>query len=235
MVTDTTPKGPEPLRVIRGLVLMIAALFLIAAIYYYFVPVHVTSKEGVFGCGSASNPPNADKDGFQFGACQKSAVVNQFRTYAFLGAAVITALGAFLIFRTPRADDWDEDIDLAERERGEARRGDRRSERGARGERSVRADSTARSDSSEGSRTLRGARREEPAARVAADDQFDEPAPVRGRRSEPTDDWDDAVTEEAPARRTRRDDDFLDDETDEGVVADEAPPRRARRRRDDDF
>lgn len=226
MVTDTTPKGPESLRVIRGLVFLLAALLLVAAVYYYFVPVHVASKEGVFGCGSASNPPSADKDGFQFGACQKSAVVNQFRTYALLGGAVVTLLAGYLIFRTPRSEDWDEDIDLADREDDETRRGERRAERKTPAERRTTTGRASRSERPEDTRTLRGARRDEPVSRVAADDVDDEPAPSR-RGS--TDDWEGAVTDEPRGRAARRDDDFLDDEVDD------LPPRRSRRRRDDDF
>lgn len=233
MVTDTTPKGPESWRVIRGLVLLLAALLLIAAIYYYFVPVHVASKEGVFGCGSASNPPSADKDGFQYGACQKSAVVNQFRTYALLGGAVVTALAGFLLFRTPRSDWEDEDIDLADGRRGDAHESRRSVSRSDRAR-------PSRADDVDDSRGLRGVRRDESPRRVAADDE-----PIEQRR-DADDDWDRAVQEpassgrgadrdeesslDAPRRsRRRRDDDFLDDELDE------EPVRRTRRRRDDDF
>lgn len=215
MVTDTTLKGPEPLRVVRGLVLLLAALLLVAAVYYYFVPVHVASKEGVFGCGSASNPPSADKDGFQYGACQKSAVVNQFRTYALLAGAVLTALAGFLLFRSPRPDDWDEDVDLSDRD-GATRRGERRAERGSRGDRAERAE---RADDS---RELRGARREDTSRRGAIDEG------PRDARRESVDDWDDAVADEPVSRSSRRDDDFLDDEVQDS-------PRRSRRRRDDDF
>ncbi|CAM3924253.1 hypothetical protein [Janibacter anophelis] len=226
MVTDTTLKGPEPLRVVRGLVLLLAALLLVAAVYYYFVPVHVASKEGVFGCGSASNPPSADKDGFQFGACQKSAVVNQFRTYALLAGAVLTALAGFLLFRTPRPDDWDEDVDLSDRD--VTRRGDRRADRADRVSRGARAE---RADDS---RELRGVRREDTSRRGAVDeapretrrDSVDE-APRETRRDS-VDDWDDAVADEPVSRSSRRGDDFLDDEIQDA-------PRRSRRRRDDDF
>lgn len=221
MVTDTTPQGPSPLRVARGLVLLLAALLLIAAIYYYFVPVQVASKEGVFGCGSASNPPSADKDGFQFGACQKTAVINQFRTYALLGGAAATALAAFLVFRSPRSDGEDDDINLGRD--GDSRRGDR----GARDLRAARSERSERSERAE-SRELRGARREDRPRAAEVDDE-----PRTSARDEPrtsaTDDWEEQVSEAAPSRSTRRGDDFLDDE-----IQDEAP-RRARRRRDDDF
>lgn len=224
MVTDTTLKGPEPLRVVRGLVLLLAALLLVGAVYYYFVPVHVASNEGVFGCGSASNPPSSDKDGFQYGACQKTAVVNQFRTYALLAGAVLTALAGFLLFRSPRPDDWNEDVDLSDRD-GATRRGERRAERGSRGDRAERADD---------SRELRGARREDTSRRGAVDEgsrdsrreSIDEGP--RDARRESVDDWDDAVADEPVSRSSRRDDDFLDDEVQDS-------PRRSRRRRDDDF
>lgn len=224
MVTDTTPKGPESLRVMRGLVFLLAALLLIAALYYYFVPVQVASKEGVFGCGTAANPPSADKDGFQFGACQKTAVINQFRTYALLGGAAASALAAFLLFRTPRTDDWEDDIDLADRDRGDARRGDAR-----------RGDRAGRPEAVETSRGLRGARREEPSRREEAsyrDESTSREEPVRrvaadapAETRQATDDWDAAV-DEPRSRAPRRDDDFLDDED---------APRRSRRRSDDDF
>lgn len=217
MVTDTTLKGPEPLRVVRGLVLLLAALLLVAAVYYYFVPVHVASNEGVFGCGSAANPPSADKDGFQYGACQKSAVVNQFRTYALLAGAVLTALAGFLLFRTPRPDDWDEDVDLSDRD--VTRRGDRRADRA---DRVSRSDRGARAERADDSRELRGVRREDTSRRGAVDE-----APRETRRDS-VDDWDDAVADEPVSRSSRRGDDFLDDEIQDA-------PRRSRRRRDDDF
>ena len=191
MVTDTTPQGPSPLRVARGLVLLLAALLLIAAIYYYFVPVQVASKEGVFGCGSASNPPSADKDGFQFGACQKTAVINQFRTYALLAGAAATALAAFLVFRSPRSDWEDDDINLGRD--GDSRRGDRgaRDLRAARSERSERPERSERSET----RELRGARREDRARAAEVDDE---------PRASATDDWDEQVSEAAPSRSTAR-------------------------------
>lgn len=215
MVTDTTPKGTEPLRVIRDLVLLVAALFLVAAVYYYFVPVHVSSKEGVFGCGSGSNPPSANKDGFQYGACQKTAVVNQFRTYAFLAAAVLTALAGYMLFRAPRtddwdeADDWDEDVPLSDRDDVTRLRGERRVDRADRTGGVDRADRVSRGD--------RGSRAER-----AVDEG------PRDARRESVDDWDDAVADEPVSRSSRRDDDFLDDEVQDS-------PRRSRRRRDDDF
>ena len=209
MVTDTTLKGPEPLRVVRGLVLLLAALLLVGAVYYYFVPVHVASNEGVFGCGSASNPPSSDKDGFQYGACQKTAVVNQFRTYALLAGAVLTALAGFLLFRSPRPDDWDEDVDLSDRDDVTRRRGERRADRADRTGGVDRADRVSRGD--------RGSRAER-----AVDEG------PRDARRESVDDWDDAVADEPVSRSSRRDDDFLDDEVQD-------PPRRSRRRRDDDF
>lgn len=199
MVTDTTPKGPETLRVIRSILFLLAALFVVAAVYYYFVPVNVASREGVFGCGSAANPPNADKDGFQYGACQKSAVVYQYRTYAMLAAALITALGAFLIGRGPGSA-WDDDIDLADR-----RDADRRARRGERTERDERHDLDDRS-------SLRGA----PARsrdRDGDDDDVDTDtrASRADRRARRDDDFLGDELDDAPSRREtrrRRDDDF---------------------------
>ena len=228
MVTDTTLKGPEPLRVVRGLVLLLAALLLVGAVYYYFVPVHVASNEGVFGCGSASNPPSSDKDGFQYGACQKTAVVNQFRTYALLAGAVLTALAGFLLFRSPRPDDWDEDVDLSDRDDVTRRRGERRADRADRtggvdrADRVSRGDRGSRAERADDSRELRGARREDPARRGAVDEG------PRDARRDSVDDWDEAVTDEPVSRSSRRGDDFLDDEIQDA-------PRRSRRRREDDF
>lgn len=108
MVTDTTPKAPDALRIARSIGYLLAALFLIAAVYYFFVPAQVPSNEGVFGCGSAGNQPT---DGFAKGACQGTAQIFLFRTIAFAVAALVTAAGTFLLLRDP-VDADDADIEL---------------------------------------------------------------------------------------------------------------------------
>ena len=119
MVTDTTPQASDALRIARCIGYLIAALFLIAAVYYYFVPAQIPSAQGVFGCGTAGDQPT---DGFAKGACQGTAQIFLFRTIAFAVAAVITAAGTYLLLRDP-VDEEDEDIELS---------GESRSRRGGR-------------------------------------------------------------------------------------------------------
>lgn len=183
MVTDTTPAAATALRIARGLGFLLAALFLIAALYYWFVPATIPSKEGVFGCGTAASPPT---DGFAKGACQGTAKIHAFRSYALLGAALVTALGSFLLFRGERDDDWDEDVELGDPDERRARggRGDvreRRELRGARRDRRDR-DHDLDADSPERAEVRRPADR----ARELRETREDRPATAAGRSD---DDW----------------------------------------------
>ncbi len=180
MVTDTTPKGSEALRIARGLGYLVAAVLLIAAVYFYFVPALIPSQEGVFGCGTAASPPG---DGFAKGACQGTATVNLYRSLALLGAALVVALGTFFLFREPSDGDWDEDdVDLARD--GAPRRG----ERGSSSRTATDREDEPRKESRRGE--LRGAARE---------DDWDAP-----RRSRNDDLFGDEAEDAQPSRRSRR-------------------------------
>lgn len=75
------------------LALMAGLLMLIAAVYFYFVPIHLPTQTGTFGCGSASSPPT---DEFGKGVCRDIPNVNLFRAYALGAAGILTAvLGHF--------------------------------------------------------------------------------------------------------------------------------------------
>lgn len=175
MVTDTTPKAPDALRIARSLGYLLAALFLIAAVYYFFVPAQVPSNEGVFGCGSAGNQPT---DGFAKGACQGTAQIFLFRTIAFAVAAAVTAAGTYLLLRDP-VDVDDEDIELGDDTRG------RRATRAA-------AAAPAR-------------RRPEPEADDRGDDDWDDPQPRRGSGRQSMFDDDQADELPSRSRRSRDD------------------------------
>lgn len=133
MLPESTPGQSVALRIARGLASLLALLLLLGALYYYFVPAQVPSEQGVFGCGSAANPP---ADGFARGACQGTATINLYRALALLAGALLLPLLAYLLFRESGGrSDWDDDVDLDERPRrdgGELRGGSRHgSSRGA--------------------------------------------------------------------------------------------------------
>ncbi|TWE12625.1 hypothetical protein [Rudaeicoccus suwonensis] len=73
---------------------LIAIALVAVGVYYYFLPVKITSANGIFGCGSAAHPPSGT---FQTSTCQDLTHVNLFRTYLFVGVGIITAaLGSWM-------------------------------------------------------------------------------------------------------------------------------------------
>lgn len=93
-VTDEEPRTPLRLSTAAKVSFMVAALLLVLAVYFYFVPINLrTSSGGSFGCGSAASPPG---DSFPRSICLDAPRINAFRAYALVAAALITAgLGRF--------------------------------------------------------------------------------------------------------------------------------------------
>ena len=102
------------LRLAAGLSTIVAALLLVAAVYYYFVPALIGSQEGVFGCGSAGNPPT---DGFAKGACQGTSAVILYRVVALAVAGLAVGILGYVGFgpigggRQLSHDEDDEDLE----------------------------------------------------------------------------------------------------------------------------
>lgn len=242
MVTDTTPRDGTALRIARGLGFLVAATLVVGAVYYLLVPAQVASNEGVFGCGTAANPPT---DGFAQGACQGTATINLYRTFALAAIALLIGIGSYLLFREPLEDDWEDEDESADA------RGDRRSTPVTR-ERRTALDERDGGGPGAGSRRHGGAGRERTRPprgqrRPERDDLDDlddgeaDASPARGEgrghervrrplrgpdRARPAaeaDDW-----EQADRGRGRGDDDLFGDEP-------EGRERPARRSRDDDF
>lgn len=75
--------------------LLLAVLALLAAIYYYWVPLVIDGRGGMFGCGSAANPPTED---FPKAACGDLPSIYRMRALAFLEASLVLALIGSLLF-----------------------------------------------------------------------------------------------------------------------------------------
>lgn len=88
------------LRTGTKLYITAALLLLVAAAYFYFVPVHLTTKEGgAFGCGSAGNPPTED---FAKSICLDTTSINLYKAYALAGAGVLLGILGYVFFGTDR-------------------------------------------------------------------------------------------------------------------------------------
>jgi len=80
--------------------LLIAALFLTAAVYALLVPVQVTAANGrSFDCGTGLNQPASE---FARGICGNANTIQQSRATALGVAALLTGVGGFLIFGLDR-------------------------------------------------------------------------------------------------------------------------------------
>lgn len=79
--------------------LIIAAVFLVSALYNLVVPINIPATQGVFGCGSAMQPPT---DPFAVGVCQDLAVIQQIRAGALAVAALAVAALGFIFFGATR-------------------------------------------------------------------------------------------------------------------------------------
>jgi hypothetical protein len=103
------PESRHTLNLRTGTKLYITAalLLLIAAAYFYFVPVHLTTKDGgAFGCGSAGNPPTED---FAKSICLDVTSVNLYKAYALAGAAVLMGILGYVFFGTDRVKELAEE------------------------------------------------------------------------------------------------------------------------------
>lgn len=69
--------------------------FLALAVYFYFVPLWVQGQNGVFGCGSASNPPSSD---WAKGVCQGVSDASLYRAIAAAAVGVLIALVGVALF-----------------------------------------------------------------------------------------------------------------------------------------
>lgn len=83
--------------------LVIASLFLIAAGYRYFVPIDIPATQGVFGCGSAAQPPSTD---FARGTCASLPGVNALQALLLLIGAVVVGGAGFTLFGTTKHREW---------------------------------------------------------------------------------------------------------------------------------
>lgn len=76
--------------------LLLAALLLVAAAYFVFTPLMVTTASGSsWNCGSALNPPTDD---FGAGLCGQLNSSFLARAIASGAAALVTGIGGFLLF-----------------------------------------------------------------------------------------------------------------------------------------
>lgn len=82
--------------------LLLAALTLVPAVFYLVSPVQVTAGNGnAFYCGSAVSGP---KNQFARGICGKANTLSTTKAVAFGAAAVIFAVGGFVVFGTERRE-----------------------------------------------------------------------------------------------------------------------------------
>ncbi len=107
--TNDPRVAPDPKldrRVVRTprlgarITLLIAALMLVAAGYYLFSPVRVVATDGgSWDCGTALSAP---QDAFGKGLCGRQNDIFKARALALGFAAVVTAVGGFMIFGSDR-------------------------------------------------------------------------------------------------------------------------------------
>lgn len=81
--------------------LLIALLFVIASVYFYFVPITSvrTATGAVFGCGSAASPSTGN---FADGTCSRIAESYKYRALAWLAGALVMAVVGLLFFGVDR-------------------------------------------------------------------------------------------------------------------------------------
>lgn len=97
------------LRTGTRICLLLALPALLAALYYYFVPVTTsTANGGVFGCGSASNPPSEQ---FPKNVCQNITDINLYRAYTLGALTLLLPLLGFLLFGADKHEQRRQDLD----------------------------------------------------------------------------------------------------------------------------
>jgi len=86
------------------LCLMIATLFVVAAVYFLLTPVQVSAANGkTFDCGDAMNGP---KSSFARGVCGSSNKVAGYKATAMGASALVVAVGGFLVFGLTRREEY---------------------------------------------------------------------------------------------------------------------------------
>jgi len=86
------------------LCLMIATLFVVAAVYFLLTPVQIGAANGkTFDCGDAMNGP---KSNFAQGVCGNSNKVAGYKATAWGAGALIVAVGGFLVFGMQRREEY---------------------------------------------------------------------------------------------------------------------------------
>lgn len=93
--TVMTPRTGTKICILIGLA------FIVAAVYFYFVPVTTvrTSTGSVFGCGTAANPSNST---FAKGTCARVTDVEKYRAFASLAIALLTIVLGAVMFGVDR-------------------------------------------------------------------------------------------------------------------------------------
>jgi len=105
-MTDATPERRVRSVPSTGarLCLMIAALFVVAAVYFLLAPVQVAAANGkTFDCGDAMNGP---KSSFAKGVCGSTNKVAGYKATAFGAGGIIVAVGGFLVFGMTRREEY---------------------------------------------------------------------------------------------------------------------------------
>lgn len=93
--TVMTPRTGTKICILIGLA------FIVAAVYFYFVPVTTvrTTTGSVFGCGTAANPANST---FAHGTCSRVTDVEKYRAIASAAIAVLTIVLGAVMFGVDR-------------------------------------------------------------------------------------------------------------------------------------
>lgn len=93
--TVMTPRTGTKICILIGLA------FIVAAVYFYFVPVTTvrTSTGSVFGCGTAANPSNTT---FAKGTCARVTDVEKYRAFASVAIGVLTIVLGAVMFGVDR-------------------------------------------------------------------------------------------------------------------------------------
>lgn len=108
------------LRTGSKIALLCGIPFLVLAAYFYLVPLNVDSANGVFGCGTAADPPT---DGWAKGICQGVPKASLYRAIVCLALGVLIPLIGAALFGVDKHEEQrrvrdDDDDDYDDRWRG---------------------------------------------------------------------------------------------------------------------
>jgi hypothetical protein len=177
--TVMTPRTGTKICILIGLALIVAA------VYFYFVPVTSvrTTTGSVFGCGSAAHPASST---FAKNTCWRSSDVQKYRAFAAAAIAIVTIIIGAVMFGVERRtetgrtrhsmDSYDDD-----------RRASNGPERSRRDDESSRGRHGGRDSDRSVSDNGRREERDESADERRHDDDADSDQPRRERRRR---DWD---------------------------------------------